>query len=105
MNWQKPTSAQLFQAIEIYLRAAYGATAPPAAVKSRIETLRATPELQMYDSPTFERDAPNPPTRFAVRLGNPFYPHMKLVIERSPDGHGHLFRADTHDRHVRPAPG
>jgi hypothetical protein len=30
---------------------------------------------------------------------------MKLVIERSPDGAGHLFRADTHDRHIRPAPG
>ncbi len=30
---------------------------------------------------------------------------MKLVIDRAPDGHGHLLRADTHDGHVRPAPG
>jgi hypothetical protein len=26
------------------------------------------------------------------------------VIERSPDGRAHLFRADTHDRHIRPKP-
>ncbi len=30
---------------------------------------------------------------------------MKMVIERSPDGAGHLFCADTHDRHVCPVPG
>jgi hypothetical protein len=29
---------------------------------------------------------------------------MKLVIERSPDGSGALFHADTHDRHVQPPP-
>ena len=29
---------------------------------------------------------------------------LKLVIERSPDGAGALFRADTHDRHVQPKP-
>ena len=29
---------------------------------------------------------------------------MKLVIERAPDGRGHLFRADTHDKHIRPNP-
>jgi hypothetical protein len=29
---------------------------------------------------------------------------MKMVIERSPDGRSHLFRADTHDRHIRPKP-
>jgi hypothetical protein len=29
---------------------------------------------------------------------------MKMVIERSPDGAGYLFRADTHDRHVTVPP-
>jgi len=42
--------------------------------------------------------------QIAVRLGNYVYPHMKLVIEPRPDGRGYLFRADTHDRHVRVPP-
>jgi hypothetical protein len=28
---------------------------------------------------------------------------MKLAIERRPDRHGYLFRADTHDSHCCPA--
>jgi len=27
---------------------------------------------------------------------------MKLVIEPTPDRAGHMFRADTHDKHIRP---
>ena len=30
---------------------------------------------------------------------------MKLVIDRTPDGHAYLLRADTHDAHVQPKPG
>ena len=30
---------------------------------------------------------------------------MKMIVDRAPDGRGHLFRADTHDNHVRPKPG
>jgi hypothetical protein len=29
---------------------------------------------------------------------------MKMAIEPAPDGRTFLFRADTHDQHVRPAP-
>ena len=29
---------------------------------------------------------------------------MKLVIEPTPDARGHMFRADTHDKHIRPSP-
>jgi hypothetical protein len=30
---------------------------------------------------------------------------MKLIVDRAPDGHGYLLRADTHDAHIQPAPG
>ena len=30
---------------------------------------------------------------------------MKLSIDERPDQQGFLFRADTHDRHICPAPG
>ena len=103
---------------------------PPSAVRARLETLRSTPQDAFYDSPVFERqDPPRPsssssagsdpgaaatrdgaardpaPVRYALRLGNLSYPHMKFIIERSPDAHGYLLRADTHDAHIQPRPG
>mgnify|MGYP000446834360 CR=1 FL=1 len=45
------------------------------------------------------------PIRYALRLGNLSYPHMKLIIDRSPDGKGYLLRADTHDAHIQPKAG
>ena len=104
MSWPKPSSDLLFRAIEIYLKHAHSPT-PPAGTLSRIDALRQTPADRLFDSDAFERDEHIPPTRYSLRLGNRFYPHMKLAIERSPDGRGHLFRVDTHDRHIRPAPG
>src|SRR5687767_8486237 len=83
-----------------------GATLPvpsgtPWAVRARLETLRSTPDAAFYDSAVFEHAAGAPacppggaapppaparesrdgPTRYALRLGNRHYPHMKLVID------------------------
>jgi len=44
------------------------------------------------------------PVRLSLRLGNQWYPHMKLVVEQAPDGQTSLFRADTHDRHIQVDP-
>jgi hypothetical protein len=100
-----PPTSLVWKAIDVYLSIAYGPRPVPSAVRQRIETLRACPDDKgFYDCPVLELDDKLAPTRYGLRLGNAFYPHMKLVIERSPDGRGFLFRADTHDRHVRPAP-
>jgi hypothetical protein len=105
MSWPKPEQSAVWKAIDAYLSAAYAGGKPPSAVTQRIETLRSAPAEAFYDSPIFERDDAKPePSRYALRLGNRAYPHMKLVIERSPCGQTHLFRADTHDRHIRPKP-
>jgi hypothetical protein len=104
MAWNRPGVQQVWAAIEVYLRGAYGGAAPPSAVRDRLASLRAAAEADFYDSPVFERDDAKSPTRFALRLGNSVYPHMKLVVERAPDGRAHLFRADTHDKHIRPNP-
>ena len=104
MSWKKPTSESIWQAIDIYLKDAY-AGAAPAAVRDRVDKLKQTLPEKLFDSDLLERDKESPPARYCIRLGNKFYPHMKLAIERSPDGKSHLFRADTHDRHIRPAPG
>jgi hypothetical protein len=115
-NWCKPAIEEVFRAVEVYLQTAYAGGKPPTAVMQRLETLRNTPAEGFFECPVFERDAANKsasavssapnalPTRYAIRLGNKVYPHMKIVIEPAPHGGGHLFRADTHDRHIRPSP-
>ena len=104
MSWERPPASKCWEAIDAYITSVYGEGGAPAAVRGRLETLRAMPDESFFDSTVFERDDKNAPTRYSVRLGNPHYPHMKLVVERAPDGRGYLFRADTHDRHIRPAP-
>ena len=91
--WERPAVVDVWRAVEAYLVAAYG-VAPPPAVAERLARLRAAPEETFYECEAFERGD----DRFALRLGNPFYPHMKLVVEAAPDGRA-LFRVDTHDRH------
>jgi hypothetical protein len=118
MAWQKPEPAVVWRAVTTYLTVCYGGTpgpngvpaSTPSAIKARLDSLRHAPATEFYASPVFERDAStstnaSAPAKFSLRLGNRHYPHMKRVIERSPDGRGHLLRADTHDAHVRPAPG
>ena len=100
---QKLPSKEVWRAIEIYLSLAYS-SAPPSAVKAKLETLRSVSPEDFYQSPVFERDSGSN-QKLSLRLGNRFYPHMKLTIERSPDKLGYLFRADTHDRHACPQPG
>jgi hypothetical protein len=104
MSWERPSASKVWEAIDAYIASVYGEAGAPAAVRGRLETLRAMSSESFFESSVFERDDKALPTRYSIRLGNPHYPHMKLVIERSPDGRGHLFRADTHDRHIRPAP-
>lgn len=120
--WQRPDPQTVWRAIETYLRHAYpppsgaagGAAAaaaptPPAAVRNRLETLRSLPDQSFYECPAFERAGGEPgdphPNRYSLRLGNRLYPHMKLVIDRAPDGRSYLLRADTHDAHCQPRPG
>ena len=100
MSWDKPTPADFWKAVEIYLDAAYGGKIPPA-VQTRTFTLRAFPQDDLYRCPVFEPAPKENPVRFALRLGNQWYPHMKLVVEQAPDGQASLFRADTHDRHIQ----
>lgn len=104
MPAENPSPAQVWRAIEVYLQAAYPGPAP-SAVRTRLEALRNTSDTDFFNSDIFERDKNDPnSSKRSLRLGNRVYPHMKMVIEPSPDGRSQLFRADTHDRHVRPAP-
>jgi hypothetical protein len=100
MRWPDPSI--VWRAIDTYIRVAYGGP-PPSAVRSRLETLKALDADSFYDAAVLEKKGDGPTARVLLRLGNRFYPHMKLTIEKRPDRHGALFRADTHDAHCCPA--
>ncbi len=104
MNSDRPRPPDVWRAIDVYIANAY-AHGPPSAVQDRLHTLRSLADEDFYDGAVFEHENVARPPRFALRLGNECYPHMKLVIERSPDGRHWFFRADTHDQHCCPAPG
>ena len=105
MQWQKPSPQEVFHAIDVYLNVAYPGKGPATTIQSRLDALRMQEPKAFYESTSLEREAnQNPPQKYALRLGNHHYPHMKLVIEPTPDALGHMFRADTHDKHIRPDP-
>jgi hypothetical protein len=96
--------AELVQrAIDIYIRTAYP-DGPPISVGSMLETLKGFAG-DYFAAPAFVKDARVGATRYSLRLGNPYYPHMKLIYELGPDGQTFLFRADTHDAHCCPPVG
>lgn len=99
----RPSTTVVWMAIEGYLASAYDGQAP-AIVLSRLETLRLCDEEGFYSSRGIERDRPEAPCRYALRLGSRDYPPMKLVIEKLPSRDDWVFRADTHDSHVCPPP-
>ena len=97
-----PDQALTQKAIEIYLANAYDA-APPLAVRSLLNLLKSWAG-DFYAAPAFAKTGEQNLPRCTLRLGNSFYPHMKLALEPTPDGSGYLFKADSHDKHLCPAP-
>jgi hypothetical protein len=105
VTWPRPPPAVVWRAIDVYLPAAYGDAPLPAAVRRRLEMLPRDAELSVfYACSAFELIGTPAPGRYALRLGNSIYPHMKMLIGPTPGGGDFLFRADTHDRHVQVAP-
>jgi hypothetical protein len=103
MPSELPDRDTVLKAVDIYMAHAWDHE-PAVHVRSLLSTLR-TWGGKLYACPCFVKNDANPPTRYAMRLGNRQYPHMKLVIELAPDGQTWLFKADTHDRHCCPPDG
>ena len=99
-----PNPDDVLRAVDVYVEAAYGSETLPVNVKSQLAVLRSW-KGPFFRSPVIASDGGSPPKRYSIRLGNRYYPHMKLAIERSPDGQGYLFRPDTHDAHCCPPAG
>jgi hypothetical protein len=99
-----PTSAHILQqAIQIYLQNAYPAGNVPEASAKRIEPIRALPPKSPVPDALLEKDATT--NAMVIRLGQPFYPHMKIAIDHAPGCDEWLLRVDAHDRHLHAPPG
>ena len=103
MPSELPDRETVLKAVDLYMEKAWGGE-PAVHVRSLLATLRSWGG-KLYNCPVFVKNDPGNPTRYAMRLGNAKYPHMKLVIELAPDGENWLFKADTHDRHCCPPDG
>src|SRR5688572_8259375 len=99
-----PDPSEVLRAVDVYVDVAYGSEKLPLTVQSQLAVLRSW-KGPFFRSPVIASDGGQPPKRYSIRLGNRHYPHMKLAIERSPDGQGYLFRPDTHDGHCCPPAG
>ncbi len=100
-----PTVVQLRQAVKIFLDHAYKDASVPPTVTQRIAPLYAVSDDAQVQPQWFETHLQNNRTSYVLRLGHRTYPHMKLVLEESPDGTGYFFRADAHDRHLHAPQG
>ena len=101
MQVERPDATDVMRAVDTYVKVAYGDDPVPAHVRSQLAVLQ-TWKGDFFRSPAIASDGGTPPRRYSIRLGNRYYPHMKLAVERSPDGKAYLFRADTHDAHACP---
>ena len=102
-----PGTGQIRLAVELYLRRAYAAE-PLAQAQRLVPPADFDPATWLMTDPV-ERDPADAPLEqvrsFVLRLGNDFYPHMKLRISRPPRSREFVFSVDSHDVFLRAAPG
>jgi CheY-like chemotaxis protein len=88
---------ELIQAIKEYLNIAYPHSNIPENVNSILDEIqKCKKEDDIFNSCFFEPKSNNV---YALRLGNEFYPHMKLSIKKDNDKL--FFLVDTHDSKAR----
>jgi hypothetical protein len=106
----------LQQALDAYLRAAYP-SGVPADLEKRLAEVRNLPPQGDVPPDLLEQSVPGSTLSLALRLGQPLYPHMKLVIDPCPRaaartaasstcrGYDFLLRVDAHDQHLHAPAG
>lgn len=97
----------LERAMAIYLDLVYPG-GPPAGVQAKLAAVRALPPGAGVGTDFFEPAPGLAGGAVALRLGQPRYPHMKLILEQCGTGAGAsgvMFRVDTHDQHLHAPPG
>lgn len=91
----------LRQAVAIYLKHAYPGDAIPDPIRRRLEWDGSGHAENLLSQPPFERAGKSKTTGtaiYALRLGNAFYPHMKLQVQPWPNPAGFMLSVNTHDQ-------
>ena len=81
MRNPEPSPSVVIKAVECISLAYEGP--PPVVVQSQLHMMRSA-GAELYKSAVVTRNLATPPTRYSIRLGNRYYPHMKLTIELAP---------------------
>lgn len=102
-----PSAEQLARAIEIYLAAAYEGQLP-SRTRDLLPPQGSSP-LGYLMSDRVERTPPGATfdevRSFAMRLGNKYYPNMKLRLSRPPNQRQAVLSVDSHDAFLNAPPG
>lgn len=87
-------------AVALYMRTAYATTEPPETIKRRLDWFESPLIEDILAHSPFERTPvrDDRPEGRALRLGNCYYPHMKLVITPWDWRRGKLLSVDSHDQ-------
>lgn len=94
------TRDDLIGAIGIYLKLAYPSGRWPDVVERRLNLIEQGPLAQILDRRPFEKSTRltiNSGSIYSLRLGNEFYPCMKLQIQPWPNLATYLLSVNTHD--------
>lgn len=105
---QLPPPEELRCAVRLYLDIAFDAPPPPAT--ARFCMSQADGDVAAFlMGEHVERDPADAPIEnvrsFAMRIGNTFYPHMKLRIAKPPNDLCFIYSVDSHDAFLRANPG
>ncbi len=90
---------KILEAVRVYLDIAYKDRDIPKKVVTWINQIENTEDDDLFNLAFFESIDTGV---YGLRLGNPLYPHMKLIIKI--DGKDLLFDVDTHDSMERIPP-
>ena len=100
------SSELLTRAVHVYLEHAYPAGNVPANRQQFVGLDPSTPLEELIKLKGVEQPAESVSSqtvRFALRVGNQWYPHMKILICSAGAEEDVIFTVDTHDRLTLPA--
>jgi hypothetical protein len=106
MSLRELKADQLVRAIQLFLEFAYSGSAVPSNRSQFQDLSPAAPMEELLQLPGVERlpsRLGEDPGGYSFRIGNAWYPHMKLTVQIYGSAPGYVFGVDTHDMFNIPA--
>ena len=104
MSVPKLTTETLKKALWLFCDVAYFKSSVPVKIIDKTSFSRKTDLLELLQSKAIIEskhiDEANHIEKYWIRMGNDFYPHMKVCITKMPINASFILSVDTHDQHV-----